>query len=637
MKTRLKSAMAAIVFVLCLISALCITSGPAHGSIGINPKFKGWTTAGTPLAGGLLYTYKPGTTTAKSAYTDSTLATPAANPVVLDAYGEASIYFKGTYKLVLKTSTGVTLWTVDNVTGVGGYLQISAADYGGLNAAVTALGATTCELVVDAADALTASVTIPTTMSLKIVKGGVVTTTGFTLTVAGTFDAGPYQVFAGTGTVVLGAGSAAHAYAEWWGVTGTADQAAINKALAATSASRIPVRLLARNYNITGEINYDTGNSLLGSAEDDSSGASGTSIVSTYNGYAVSRLSGYAYSVRIQDLKIILDATSSPAISGINLDQVSSANIERVKVFLMGGSTTGSAFYVARSSGNGGYYHRIVRCMAFASSGTEFAYGFRFGGTSGCNQNLLDNCHASRCKTSVYLNGAHNIVRGLNSEVASDYHVYIGPGTGSGNHTIDSPYMDSLNTSVGIFDSGITGSKVINPHFVDLATNLTGASKMSVVSGNFKPSSLDSTYGATISGLDSSSFEVTRIVATDTNAFVISNPTNAQTGARLVYIILNSSGGTMGAVTWGSDFVLTSALNNPANGKHRIITFRFYGSKWIEESRSIDTPSGPKSGTADPAATSVAVDYIGQIYVKTDTQKVYVAYGTTAGNWVLTN
>jgi hypothetical protein len=234
MKNRIK--LAALFFAFFLVSILFLTLMPAHSSIGVNPKFKGWATDGTPLAGGLLYTYKPGTTTAKSAYTDSSLATPAANPVVLDSYGEASIYFKGAYKLVLKTSTGVTLWTVDNATGIGGSLQVSASDYGGLNSAITALGSTTCELVVDAADALTASATVPATMALKIVKGGVVTTTGYTLTFIGQLDAGPYQVFSGTGTVT----GLKKVKPEWFGAdpTGTVDSAAaMAKALAAIEAN----------------------------------------------------------------------------------------------------------------------------------------------------------------------------------------------------------------------------------------------------------------------------------------------------------------------------------------------------------------------------------------------------------------
>ena len=82
------------------------------------PKFLGFDDNGDPLSGGLLYTYSPGTTTNKATYptvADSIAATNAlANPVVLDSRGEATVVLAGSYKLVLKTSAGVTLWTVDN-------------------------------------------------------------------------------------------------------------------------------------------------------------------------------------------------------------------------------------------------------------------------------------------------------------------------------------------------------------------------------------------------------------------------------------------------------------------------------------------------------------------------------------------
>lgn len=66
-----------------------------------------------PLTGGKVYSYAAGTLTAKSLYTDATLATPAANPVILDAYGRAQVFGNGKYKLVIKTSDDVTLLTLD--------------------------------------------------------------------------------------------------------------------------------------------------------------------------------------------------------------------------------------------------------------------------------------------------------------------------------------------------------------------------------------------------------------------------------------------------------------------------------------------------------------------------------------------
>jgi hypothetical protein len=75
---------------------------------------------GDPLAGGLVYTYQSGTTTPQATYTDNTGGTPNANPVVLDAGGEASIWLDVSlsYKFVVKTSAGVTLRTEDGIIGL---------------------------------------------------------------------------------------------------------------------------------------------------------------------------------------------------------------------------------------------------------------------------------------------------------------------------------------------------------------------------------------------------------------------------------------------------------------------------------------------------------------------------------------
>jgi hypothetical protein len=76
---------------------------------------------GVPLAGGLLYTYAAGTTTPLATYTTSSGSTANSNPIILDAAGRPAgeIWLTAAaYKLVLKTSTGVQLWSMDNITGL---------------------------------------------------------------------------------------------------------------------------------------------------------------------------------------------------------------------------------------------------------------------------------------------------------------------------------------------------------------------------------------------------------------------------------------------------------------------------------------------------------------------------------------
>jgi hypothetical protein len=76
---------------------------------------------GVPLAGGLLYSYAAGTTTPLATYTTSSGSTANTNPIVLDAAGRppSEIWLSAVaYKLVLKTSTGVQLWSMDGITGL---------------------------------------------------------------------------------------------------------------------------------------------------------------------------------------------------------------------------------------------------------------------------------------------------------------------------------------------------------------------------------------------------------------------------------------------------------------------------------------------------------------------------------------
>lgn len=81
------------------------------------PKFRALDSNGDPLAGGKLYSYAAGTSTPQVTYTDQGGGTPNANPVVLDANGEANVWMSASsYKFVLKDASDVTQWTIDNVS-----------------------------------------------------------------------------------------------------------------------------------------------------------------------------------------------------------------------------------------------------------------------------------------------------------------------------------------------------------------------------------------------------------------------------------------------------------------------------------------------------------------------------------------
>lgn len=108
----------------------------------VSPKWAFFDDNGDPASGWLLYTYQPGTSTAKTTYQDSSAVTPHANPIVLDARGEAEIWLDGQYKFVLKTAAGVEKWSSDDIGGVGanvqtGYLTKSVA--GGSDVALTSI------------------------------------------------------------------------------------------------------------------------------------------------------------------------------------------------------------------------------------------------------------------------------------------------------------------------------------------------------------------------------------------------------------------------------------------------------------------------------------------------------------------
>lgn len=96
----------------------------------VPPKFRAFAENGDPLAGGLLYSYEAGTTTPLATYTTRAGSVANANPVVLDANGEADVWLTPgvEYKFVLKSAAEVTQWTVDNVPSSADSLNLTLQD-----------------------------------------------------------------------------------------------------------------------------------------------------------------------------------------------------------------------------------------------------------------------------------------------------------------------------------------------------------------------------------------------------------------------------------------------------------------------------------------------------------------------------
>jgi hypothetical protein len=82
------------------------------------------------------------------------------------------------------------------------------------------------------------------------------------------------------------------------------------------------------------------------------------------------------------------------------------------------------------------------------------------------------------------------------------------------------------------------------------------------------------TYGTTVTA-DLSTGIIQQILATNGVAFTIANPTNATTGTRFTLEILNLSGGALGAISWGTNWLgqPTASFAAPANNKRRTSEF----------------------------------------------------------------
>ena len=95
--------------------------------------------SGVVLASGQVYTYQAGTTTLTTTWQDFEQEDPHSNPITLDTAGRAIVYAEDRIKLVIKTSAGATVRTIDNVgtadADISGALASNLAGNGLIEAA----------------------------------------------------------------------------------------------------------------------------------------------------------------------------------------------------------------------------------------------------------------------------------------------------------------------------------------------------------------------------------------------------------------------------------------------------------------------------------------------------------------------
>jgi hypothetical protein len=92
------------------------------------------------------------------------------------------------------------------------------------------------------------------------------------------------------------------------------------------------------------------------------------------------------------------------------------------------------------------------------------------------------------------------------------------------------------------------------------------------------------TYSASIT-LAANQYDRHFIQVTNGTAFTINAPSGPTAHQTIVIDIRNASGGAMGAITWNAVFKMAGAFTNPANNKRRKIAFTYDGTNWIEEWR----------------------------------------------------
>ena len=172
------------------------------------------------------------------------------------------LWWDNVNKILKCYNESISLWKSVITDSEGGGVLVS--DYLSLADAVAQLGATPVTLYINSPQTVTANLVIPSTLLLRVISPNVITiNNGVTLTINGPLSAGLYQIFEGTGTVVLGPGTVVEVYPQWWGavVDGVSDD---STAIQSAINTDQPVYLSRGNYGCNADIELLPGTRITG-------------------------------------------------------------------------------------------------------------------------------------------------------------------------------------------------------------------------------------------------------------------------------------------------------------------------------------------------------------------------------------
>jgi hypothetical protein len=569
---------------------------------------------GDPLAAGKLWTMQPGpgVTTPKNTWSDAGETSLNTNPIILNARGEAQVFWNGAYNVRLETAAGGLIYTVESITTaysdtvLRADLASTAVGKGaalvGYLPGVTGAVATTVQAklrqTVSLFDFMTAAQIADVQAGTRLLNVTTAVQAAFDYAKAVTdrelqidIPAGDYAVntlsLYRCHNVVLNVMGSAY----FTGVSASEAKLLSVNGADGDFTRRMVINGILRFQNIGGTA-YQYGVYFKGVTDS----------------HLLLSVSG-AYSEAAIYLDVCfnnigeLTASNSTSNKHLILCDQNNVNINRFRVRCAGtGAATGQIGLEAAGNGNE-WYGDISSCQygvkLVAAKGSTFLFYMEVVGApvtcSGTSRGIsFQGGYYEIQSSSTCFDFSGGTVQGLHMAGMR----LVGVNAGSARQLFNwgsAAYSVTLGAyDAAAFDTESTGT--LRGSSGGIADQLFGAVRhrsngvASLLGGSSKVFIAQTVSGAGTVTLDASLGDVRSLTVSTAGAVVIGAPTNPTAGQEMTIEVRNTSGGAL-TLSWNAAFKL-AAWTSPANTFGRSITFIYDGTNWKEVSRvSVDVPN----------------------------------------------